>query len=96
MAIPQVAQLADLRIFVDTPDDIRLMRRIRRDVLHRGRDVEGVLNQYIQTVRPMHIQHIAPTQQMADLILDGTAPVKDNQHRIQHAIKQSLGISWSP
>ena len=46
----------DIKVFVDAPDDIRLARRVRRDIRERGRDVEGVLNQFLGTVRPMHEQ----------------------------------------
>lgn len=69
---PRVVALADLTVFVDAPDDIRLVRRIRRDVVSRGRDVEGVLRQYLETVRPMHRQFVAPCRNQADLVLDGT------------------------
>ena len=62
LAVPQIAELADLKIYVDAPDDIRLLRRIERDVVDRGRSVQGVLKQYMQTVRPMHNLHIEPSR----------------------------------
>lgn len=62
----------DLSVYVDTPDDIRLIRRLRRDMARRGRAAEDVLVQYETTVRPMHERWVAPTRTRADLILDGT------------------------
>ena len=76
LADPRVAELADLSVYVDAPDDIRLVRRIRRDVVSRGRSVEGVLDQYLSTVRPMHEQFVAPCQSRAELVLRGTDPIE--------------------
>ena len=59
----------DIRIFVDTDADIRLMRRIRRDLEERGRTFQSVRDQYYATVRPMHIEHVEPSKRWADLIL---------------------------
>jgi len=61
--------LMDIKIFVDTDADIRLMRRIRRDLEHRGRSFESVRHQYYATVRPMHIEHVEPSKRWADLIV---------------------------
>ena len=59
----------DIKIFVDTDPDIRLMRRIRRDIEQRGRSFQSVRDQYYSTVRPMHIEHVEPTKRWADLIV---------------------------
>ena len=59
----------DIKIFVDTDPDIRLMRRIRRDLEHRGRSFQSVRDQYYATVRPMHIEHVEPSKRWADLIV---------------------------
>jgi len=59
----------DLRLFVDTDDDIRLMRRIRRDIVDRGRDLRSVEDQYYKSVRPMHRLHVAPSKQHAHLVV---------------------------
>jgi uridine kinase len=59
----------DIKIFVDTDADIRLMRRIRRDLEQRGRSFESVRAQYYATVRPMHIEHVEPSKRWADLIV---------------------------
>lgn len=59
----------DIKIFVDTDPDIRLMRRIRRDLEQRGRTFQSVREQYYTTVRPMHLEHVEPTKRWADLIV---------------------------
>jgi len=68
-AEPQLYKLFDLRIFVDTADDIRLLRRFARDVTERGRSVQAVADQYLRTVRPMHHKHVAPSKQAADFVV---------------------------
>jgi uridine kinase len=62
-------ELMDIKIFVDTDADIRLMRRIRRDLEHRGRSFASVREQYYRTVRPMHLQFVEPSKRHADLIV---------------------------
>jgi uridine kinase len=59
----------DIKVFVDTPDDIRFIRRLRRDVAERGRTVDSVIEQYLATVRPMHMQFVEPSKRMADVII---------------------------
>lgn len=59
----------DLKVFVDTPDDIRFIRRLRRDIAERGRTVESVCEQYEATVRPMHMQFVEPSKRHADVII---------------------------
>ncbi len=61
--------LMDIKIFVDTDADIRLCRRIKRDVNKRGRSMESVLEQYQQTVKPMHDQYVEPSKKFADLVV---------------------------
>ena len=82
LASEEIESLGDHRIFVDAPDDIRLARRLKRDVVERGREVDGVLNQYMNTVRPMHWLHVVPSKTKAELILDGTAPISESTARI--------------
>ena len=62
-------QMMDIKIFVDTADDIRIIRRIKRDTSKRGRSLESVIQQYYNTVRPMHIQFVEPTKRFADIIV---------------------------
>ncbi len=64
-----LCDLMDIKIFVDTDDDVRLIRRIRRDVAKRGRSLDSVLNQYLDTVKPMHEQFVVPSKKNADLIV---------------------------
>jgi uridine kinase len=66
---PALREQMDIKIFVDTDPDIRLMRRIRRDLEQRGRTFQSVRDQYYATVRPMHIEHVEPTKRWADLII---------------------------
>ena len=68
-AIPELCSAFDLRIFVDTDDDIRLLRRIRRDIVDRQRDIASIQNQYYATVRPMHLLHVAPSKRLAHLVV---------------------------
>ena len=66
---PDLRKLMDIKIFVDTDADIRLCRRIKRDVTKRGRSLESVLNQYKQTVKPMHEMYVEPSKKFADLVV---------------------------
>ncbi|MBX7055670.1 MAG: uridine kinase [Pyrinomonadaceae bacterium] len=68
-AEPRVLDLLDVRIYVDTPDDIRLMRRLRRDSTERGRTFERTLEQYERTIRPMHFEFVEPSKRHADVII---------------------------
>lgn len=73
---PELVRLMDIKVFVDTPDDTRLLRRVRRDIADRGRDVDSVLAQYQDTVRPMHAAFVGPSRERADLVVPGEG---DNQ-----------------
>lgn len=68
-AEPRVLDLLDVRIYVDTPDDIRLMRRLKRDFTERGRSFERTLEQYERTIRPMHFEFVEPSKRHADIII---------------------------
>jgi uridine kinase len=68
-AEPRVLDLLDVRVFVDTPDDVRLMRRLRRDINERGRTFERTLEQYERTIRPMHFEFVEPSKRHADVII---------------------------
>jgi uridine kinase len=68
-AEPRLREQMDIKVFVDTPDDIRFIRRLRRDIAERGRTVESVIEQYIETVRPMHMQFVEPSKRYADVII---------------------------
>ncbi|UZO80399.1 uridine kinase [Aquimarina sp. ERC-38] len=66
---PEIRDLFDIKIYIQTDSDERLIRRLKRDVAERGRDVEEVLTRYQNTLKPMHQQFIDPTKQFADLIV---------------------------
>ena len=65
----EIRKLEDIKIFVDTPADIRFIRRLKRDVTERARTIESITEQYLTTVKPMHDQFLEPTKQYADLII---------------------------
>jgi uridine kinase len=65
----QLRELFDIKIFVDTPPDIRFIRRLERDIIERGRTVESVIQQYQITVRPMHLEFVEPSKRYADVII---------------------------
>ena len=66
---PKVRDLIDCKIFVDTPADLRILRRAKRDINKRGRTIESIFLQYIKTVKPMHEKFIEPTKSYADIIV---------------------------
>ncbi|HPQ30555.1 MAG TPA: uridine kinase [Candidatus Syntrophosphaera thermopropionivorans] len=68
---PELLEMSDLKIYLDSDADIRLARRLQRDILERGRSVESVLNQYLETVKPSHQAFIEPTKKNADIIIPG-------------------------
>lgn len=65
----EIRELLDIKIFVDTDSDVRVIRRILRDIKDRGRTLESVVVQYMETVRPAHLQFIEPTKRYADIII---------------------------
>ncbi len=65
----RIRDLIDLKLFVDTPDDIRFIRRLRRDISERGRTVDSVIAQYTERVRPGHYEFVEPTKAYADLVI---------------------------
>lgn len=69
LAEEEVRDLLDIKIFVDTDSDVRVIRRILRDIKYRGRTLESVIHQYLDTVRPAHLQFVEPTKKYADLII---------------------------
>lgn len=65
----ELRDLLDIKVYVDTDADIRILRRLVRDINERGRTVESVINQYLEIVRPMHMEFIEPTKRYADIIV---------------------------
>lgn len=66
---PVLVDLMDIKIFVETPNDIRFIRRLRRDMEERGRSAESVMQQYLKTVRPMHMTFVEPSKRVADILI---------------------------
>lgn len=72
LTIPEIRELLDIKIYVDNADDIRLLRRIERDILERGRDFNGIKRQYMASVKPMHDKFVEPSKWYADIIIPST------------------------
>ena len=92
-----VNEMLDLRLYVETDADVRILRRIDRDVVERGRDLEGVMDQYLSTVKPMHEQFIEPTKKHADLIIpEGANSVAVNllEEKIHAEVDGDAVRSW--
>ncbi len=68
-AEPELIKLFDVKIFVDTDSDLRFIRRLQRDITERGRSTESVIKQYLETVRPMHLEFVEPSKRNADVII---------------------------
>lgn len=66
---PDLRNLMDIKVFVDTDADLRFIRRLKRDILERGRSLESVIKQYTDTVRPMHLEFVEPTKRYSDIIV---------------------------
>lgn len=78
---PEVREMVDLRVFLAADPDIRLVRRLRRDIRRRGRDADGVIQQYLSSVRPMHQRYVEPSMQHADIILNCNVPLRAGTYR---------------
>jgi len=65
----RIRKMSKIKIFVEAPDDIRLIRRIYRDIKERGRDIDDIIEQYVNFVRPMYVEFIEPTKKYADIII---------------------------
>jgi len=66
---PKLREMMDIKVYVDTDDDIRLIRRLKRDIKERERSLDSVLDQYVHSVRPMHLQFVEPSKRYADIII---------------------------
>ena len=69
LALPEIRDLVDIKVFVDTDADIRFIRRLTRDMAERGRTFESVVDQYVDTVRPMHLEFVEPSKRWSDVII---------------------------
>jgi len=81
----------DVRVYIDTEPDIRLLRRLQRDIIERGRTTESVIDQYLRSVRPMHYQFVEPSKRYADLIIPegyNTGAIGTVSSMIRHFLDQ--------
>jgi uridine kinase len=90
LAVPELRDELDLKVFVDTAADIRLARRIERDIEERGRTVNSIISQYFATVRPMHVEFVEPSKTHADLVVRGE-PGSGSSEEVLGTIRSKLG-----
>lgn len=92
---PKLRELMDMRIYVETDADERILRRVRRDMRERGRDLDGIIAQYLATVKPMHNTYVEPTKAYADIIINGG---KNNtaydlvKNKIQKLLEEGVNV----
>lgn len=91
----RILELLDVRVFVDTPDDVRFIRRLQRDISERGRTVESVVAQYFATVRPMHLEFVEPSKRHADIIIPERANTEIGIDFICSRIREELSRELS-
>lgn len=87
---PRIRLLSNLKVYVEADADIRFIRRARRDICDRGRTMESVIDQYLKTVRPMHLLHIEPTKRFADLVLTNNGDLSEFISRSKDATHKAL------
>ena len=93
LSVPKIRELLDMKIFVDTDDDERLLRRMERDIQERGRSFESIKNQYIKTVKPMHLEFVEPSKRYADVIIprgkENEIGIKMVSSRLRYLIRKN-------
>ena len=77
-----------LKVFIETPEAIRIKRRIDRDIGSRGRTLKSIENQYYSTVKPMHEKYVQPSKSFSDIVLDGTELI----HNLVKEVKTEIGL----
>lgn len=92
-AFPELCDLMDIKVFVDTDADVRILRRIVRDVNKRGRTLESVISQYLTTVKPMHEQFVEPSKRKADIIVPEGGKNTVALEMLVHRVSSHLGRS---
>ncbi len=89
---PALREIMDLRVFVETDSDVRILRRIKRDMKERGRSLDSVIDQYLETVRPAHLQFVEPSKRYADIIFpdggENTIGIELLVARLQKALNE--------
>jgi uridine kinase len=94
-AEPRISELLDVKVFVDTPDDIRFIRRLKRDIAERGRTVDSVIAQYFATVRPAHYEFVEPSKRNADIIIPEGGKTDIGIEFLCSKIREELSREWS-
>jgi uridine kinase len=89
---PALRELLDFKVYVDTDPDIRLIRRLKRDISERGRTVDDVLRQYTDTVRPMHLEFVEPSKRYADVIIPEGGENRVALEMVVAHVEQLLGM----
>ena len=90
----ELCEMMDVRVFVDTDPDIRLIRRIQRDVLERARSLESVMSQYLNTVKPMHERFVEPSKKNANIIIPEGGYNRTAMQMLQNHIQGHLEHAW--
>lgn len=90
-AEPAIRERLDIKLFVDTDADVRILRRMRRDVVERGRSIESVQTQYLETVKPMHELYVEPSKRYADIIVPEGGTNLVALDMLVHRINSQLG-----
>lgn len=93
LAVPEIRELLDMKIFVEAEDDIRILRRLERDLLERGRDFQSVKDQYMKTVKPMHNLFVHPSRSFADVIIPSVGDTKESEKIILSRLHAFLSES---
>ena len=83
----------DLKLFVDADPDIRFIRRLKRDMRERGRSVESIVHQYLQTVRLMHLRFVEPARRHADMVISGVDGIEQQVAAVGDRIRRAAGTS---
>jgi len=86
----EIYNFLNLKIYVDAPNDIRFIRRLKRDMVERNRSLESVISQYLKTVRPMHEKYVLPSKQIADLIVSNQKNLNSTLQKIKIIIEKKL------
>jgi uridine kinase len=89
---PEIRELFDIKIFVHADSDERLIRRLKRDIADRGRDLDEVLARYQTTLKPMHLQFIEPSKEFADIIIPNNRYNTVAVDVIRNIVQQKLGV----
>jgi len=93
---PQLREMMDLKLYVDTDPDVRFIRRLQRDISERGRTMESVITQYLTTVRPMHLQFVEPSKRYADVIIPEGGLNEQAIHMIAARLRAILAEAATP